>query len=664
MKKKIVVIAVSLLICVATTISLFVLFSGRDKNLQVLRLAIKDTNQYMEEKEFETELFGNILQEKLDKSLVYSVKKDVYLIEYGEKLYTYQNGKLEASLDEYKIFDNLEYAMANALVGEYIFTRGYNEPYDGGNSYYQVCEYLKDSQFADISSVDRNITLKFITNNSTVNIYQMGYDSGDISECVNNFTKYVGYKNIFIPKGDYLVTDNFDVNVENKSYLGYEAKIYSNDTFSPKGYNNGCLFYVSNNVSNIKINGINVRVYTNTKLDDPLIGFLQARDVDGIWVNDCSFYLPSEASIYDTSGMIDLFTGWKNVTVKNCRLENFSSTRGGGGVGLRDILKKECQNAVFENNYIYSNCKDEVIAIFSGLDTSLSGDTLGGGNIENVLFKNNIIIGGKYSGSLGPRAVGITVGYQISPVKDICFVDNNITMYSANYLLLYGKTTNLTLENNVFNVDSSYQEGLHTLFYHNVYSQEAFGILVKNNTINMLENSTLKSISATDKEFTFDGNIVNSQYSISRLLDSKSVFINNIFNFEKISGCIYRNIKEVRNNKVNVNSLNVVYEFYELNIESDILIDSDIISAKSIGASFMMFNGTNIKFNGHSVTFKNFIFNTDNVLAQYYYLAYDTTPVKDSGVVNFENSDISVYEESGHNFIPHNDGNKVTLNFS
>ncbi|UKI49254.1 MAG: hypothetical protein L6U99_10990 [Clostridium sp.] len=40
------------------------------------------------------------------------------------------------------------------------------------------------------------------------------------------------------------------------------------------------------------------------------------KDVSNVIINNCSFYLPSEASIYGSSGMIDLFTNWHYITIK------------------------------------------------------------------------------------------------------------------------------------------------------------------------------------------------------------------------------------------------------------------------------------------------------------------------------------------------------------
>ena len=50
----------------------------------------------------------------------------------------------------------------------------------------------------------------------------------------------------------------------------------------------------------------------------------------------------------------------------------------------------------------------------------------------------------------------------------------------------------------------------------------------------------------------------------------------------------------------------------------------------------LMFNG-NISFNGYSVTFKDFDLKVNNISSAYYYLAYDTSSIKDSLVIDFIN---------------------------
>lgn len=667
MKKSWIIILSLSIFAIAVASALCVIIPANPSTQQCIERieqAIIDTNSYMQTYEVEDELFGNILQSNLKSSLVYDLEDNETLILYKGREFVYKDCEVSLSQKSFNIFNNVEQALVGGEIGEYVLTRGYNKAFDGGNSLYLVCPYFQDLRTICISNKEEDKTLQLVDINQTINIFQMGYTKGEISGYVNSFIKEYSYKNIFIPKGRYRVCDNFDVSVGNKSFYGFKTTIYSDNTYLPQGASNGCLFYVYNNISNVYINGFDVKVIVKKKLNDPLIGLMTARDVQGVTLNNCSFYLPKEGRIYSVSGMIDLFTGWQDVTVKNCRLENFSSTVGGGGIGVRDIFKKECRNALFENNYIYSNCKDEMIAIFSGIDTSLYEDKVGGGNIQNVTFKNNTIVGGKPNADIETRVVGITVGYQVSPVSDIKFINNDITMYSANYLLIYGKTKDLIFEGNDCKLDSSYQADLYTLFWHNVKADAGEGILIKNNSFLMLENSTIRTLALTGEELAFVGNTFTSSYKVSRLMDCHSIFENNVFNVDNIGGCVYRDIKNVKNNRINAQFINVVFEFFDLNIQNDIVIYADHITTNSIGSNFMMFNGNAINFNNHSLTFHNFVFETSVVLGPYYYLAHGTTQLCDRAVINFINSDLSVYNDGRHNFVANDNGNKVTINFT
>ncbi len=605
---------------------------------------INNTNYYLNKYELDDNLFSNILQMKLNNSLVYNVNVNKYLIIYNDLLYSYNNNKLEEiDYNEYTIVNN--YNEIDMNNNNKILTKGYYHEYDGGNGYYLV----------------NNNEIKLECFNSTINVLQMGYKNGDSLDLYISKFNELDYNNIYIPKGEYKVLDNFDINVSNKGYYGYDTLIYSDDSYNPKGFNNGCLFNIYNNISNISIFGFNVKPIISKRLDDPLLGLMTLKDVDGVNLNNCSFYLSSKASIYSSSGMIDLFTNWKNVIVKNCKLENYSSTKAGGGIGVRDIYKKGCYNACFINNYIYSNCKDEVIAIFSGGDTSLYPNESGGGYIKNVIFDKNKIIGAKPNDDIGPRVVGLTIGYQLSPVYNISYIDNDIEMYSANYLLLYGKASNVNFKNNNVEIDSSFQDNLYVIFYHNINADEAFNIKVIDNNFESINNSNIYTIALTNEEFEFSNNTVNSN-KITRIFDSISLFDSNVINVKEVTKCVYHNIKNVNNNVINASYINVVYEFYNLNILDDILINNDKINTNEIAANMLMFNG-NISFNNHKLVFNNFILDVKKINSEYYYLAYDTSSIKDSLLINFINSNLSLYNGDKHNYVANDSNNKVFVKF-
>lgn len=625
-----------------------------------IKKAIDKTNNYLSANNLTTNLFANVLQMNLDDSYVYSVESDKYIIVYHDKAYEYTFNKLnKIDVNSIVIVDTI-YDAINYDIDSYVYTKGYHKVDDGGASYVKVNESTYDSiDFTSYSNDDKS--LEFINYESTINVYQMGYQEYDnLDKYVNEFSDNLNYTNIVIPKGKYYVLDNFDCSKSNKSFYSFDAQIICDDRYNPTGANNGCLFNIYGYIENIIVYGFDIEVKCNTFLEDPMIAFLTARDTTALIIDRCKFYLPKEASMYASSSLIDLFTGWKDVVITNCHLENHSSTVGGGGIGLRDILKHGCENAVIENNYIYSNCKDEVIAIFSGSDTSLYPDSTGGGYIKNVVFSNNTIIGGKPNEEIGPRVVGITVGYQISPVENVVFINNTIKMYSANYLLIYGKANDVVFSNNVCEIDASYQDKLYTIFWHNTHADPANNIICKDNEFTFISSSSLHTLALTEEEFSFISNTINAT-SIARVFDCHAKFESNVINVDEVSGCIYHNIKKTSDNVINIKNLNVTYEFYNLNLQTDILILSDEVNVTYTGANFMMFNGNSIYTNGYEVSFIDFKFNCQNVYSQYYYLAYDTSKLKDKLIINFKNSYLSIYDEEGHDFVCNDKDDKVTV---
>lgn len=636
-----------------------------DENTDVkaIKKKINETNSYLEEQNLNANLFANILQAKLNNSLVYNVADKEYLIEYNDDNYHLSEAGLENDSNNY-LFVNTVNDAFDYEVGTKLFTKGYYSACDGGNGYFELCSYI-DTIHPDeliISNEEKTLSLKYISYESAVNLYQLGYKESDtmtLDSYVNDFTGYLKYLTIFIPENTYKITNNMDGKVSNKVYCGYNAKIYADDSYNPIGFNNGCVFNVYNNVENIQINGFDCEIKINKKLDDPLLGLLSARDVNGLEIANCKFHLPKEGSIYRSTGVIDFFTNWQNVVVRNCYLENFASTVAGGGVGFRDIYKKGCSNALFENNYLYSNCKDEVIAIFSGVDTSLTEDTVGGGSITNVVLKNNHIVGGKPNDEIGPRVVGLTIGYQVSPVYDISYIDNEIEMWTANYFMLYGKADGVTFKNNNIKIDSSYKKNFYVAFYHNPRSDLGQNIKVEDNNIEFVNDSTAYTISQTAEEFSFINNKITGK-EISYVFKSKSVFESNEISFDKISKACYHNVKETKGNNITCKEIGVVFEFYNLNITDDIIL-SDKIKAETIGSYMMLFNGDAIYSNGHIVTFRNFTFDVARVESRWYGLAYGVQALKDKIVINFENADLSIYND--HNMIYLDDEGKVTVNY-
>lgn len=121
--------------------------------------------------------------------------------------------------------------------------------------------------------------------------------------------------------------------------------------------------------------------------------------------------------------------------------------------------------------------------------------------------------------------------------------------------------------------------------------------------------------------------------------------------------------KNIKNNIINSKFINVIYELYNLFVTNDILIENDIINVDTLAANFMMFNGENIIFNNYNVTFKNFTLNAKQVNSIYYYLAYDTSKIKDKVTISFINSTLSIYDNPKHIFIARDENEKNHYSF-
>lgn len=623
---------------------------------------VNKAKEVMETKDMEDVVFPFVFQSLLEDSLCYSLSEGEYLISYKEDFYSYRSDRLlKEEASNYILVDNVEDAFSYP-IGSRILTRGYYQAYDFGNACYLLKDKKEDKELC-VSHEEEFKFLSFNSFDSSINLMQMGYRDGDyLDSYVNRFTKELDYHSFFLPEGNYVIKESFKLNASAKSYYSYDALITTDGEYGKTENSNGCAFYVSGDVSDIVIHGFSItpRFYDDMKADDPLLGILSARDVKHLRMDFCSFILPEEASIYSSSGLVDLFTGWEDVSVRNCHLENHASTKSGGGIGVRDIYKKGCWKALFENNYVYSNCKDEVIAIFSGADTSLYPDDKGGGSIEDVVFRNNKIVGAKLLDENQTRVVGITIGYQISPVKDVLFENNEIEMYSANYFLLYGKADQVTFRRNKVLVDASFMEDLYIPFSHNQKADPGKEILIEDNTFDF-GTSSIYTLARGDEELHVRKNLFSGE-AIVRVFDCHADFEENRIEFDQIKKCVYHDLKMTKDNVIECMMLTVLYEFYNLSLTQDVEI-RDNVHAKRINAHLFMFNGSAIYFNGHSVTFSHFRFSADQIDSKYYYLAYSAEPLKDKAKIRFVNSDISSYQEEGHNSVSRDEKGMVEIFF-
>lgn len=97
-----------------------------DENTDVkaIKKKINETNSYLEEQNLNANLFANILQAKLNNSLVYNVADKEYLIEYNDDNYHLSEAGLENDSNSY-LFVNTVNDAFDYEVGTKLFTKGY-----------------------------------------------------------------------------------------------------------------------------------------------------------------------------------------------------------------------------------------------------------------------------------------------------------------------------------------------------------------------------------------------------------------------------------------------------------------------------------------------------------------------------------------------------------
>lgn len=603
-----------------------------DPNLKVIQAGIRDANNEIAERGYDSCIFTNLLQAQVKDSLVYHINKKEYLILYHDQSYIYNGRKLTPTTAlPYPIFDSVADALTKGSIGTTILTRGYYTPGDGGNGIYSVGTATPQKEEYTVS--DGTFVLTHHTLDSTINLLQMGYQTGEsLDSYINNFTQKLTYKTMFIPSGTYSVQNCLSFTTSSKSYYGYETTLSVNDRASPVDSNYSYLFHVSQNPQNIQINGFDIQ-------SNSLLGLMLVEDAENVTLSHCSFYSSPEGD--GNSSMISLLGNWKNIQVKNCTLESHSTP---GGIWLATPQGTECENVVFQNNTIYSSHPAEIITICSQ------------GSMDNVLFQNNTIQ------AQGNRETGISIGGQ-GQAQNLQFVDNQMQISFSRCLLQYGNTQNLTFQNNTVTVNTAPQGQSATLFSLSQDAQEGENILVTDNRFTISEGVNLDTLVQVGQEFQFTNNTLHSDGFISRLFDAPCTFSHNQIDVKSI-GAVYHNVKTVKNNQISVDTITeTVLDCTDLNLTSTITIQQDTISAAQLNGDLMAFRGSAIFFHGHGIKFQDFTLNVAKMGSSEYYLANGTAPIQDSVVVQFLNSNLSLFQDSVHRYVANDGAHKVDVRF-
>ena len=538
------------------------------------------------------------------------------------------NGGTASNENVVKIFNTVQemkaynYAGGELKEGVYVRTAGYYVNGDAGGALYQISKNSKKT--ADerkVIELNNGFRAVMIIENNTINVKQYGAKGdGTVDDRDAVYAAITsGAKTVVFKKGEYKIDDQlFFWNLEGVTIEGNHSVLFTDDDYrKEKDYQEHFITFSGSNTEkkskNITIRNLNVetREILKTASDQKYKTQWGFKYIDQVLLEGCEFTIPDtvisqmESKKFEYS-ILDFYVDWSNVTVRNCRLIDKAGAWYGGCVGFRDIWNGGSENAEFYNNYLYSDCKDEIIAIFSqGATTS---------HVNNVDIHDNEIIADRCE---FVRDICITVGYDTSNQCDnIQIHDNKITSTVDWACFTLGKTlTNSQIYNNEIIMKSQ-----------NPGDGKALTGVVRaaaytSDSSEVFDNSiTIESYEGIGMDVIFDGNCkyyhntVVSKEPLNRVFSRDCYAVKNHITVNGDVAEIGYNVAYVKDNDIDIkgNLTKVGFNYYGSTWGKDcqILENQITIEGEKLASSFIHLNVVTL--NGNSFVFQDNVVKTPN----------------------------------------------------
>ena len=563
----------------------------------------------------------------------------------SETVWNHSDGETGLDAKVVKRFLNVQemksYGNADGVLkeGVYVRTSGYYTNQDGGGALYLILkDTTKTADDRKVIALNSGFRAILVMEKDTVNVKQFGARSDGSQDAHDAIYAAVtsGAKTIVFQKGDYKI-DNylFFMNVDGITIEGNGSTLFTdNDYRKGMNYEEHFITFSGENykrLKNITINNLNIeaREQLKSSSEHKYKNQLAFKYVDQVSLSGCELRIPetTTASLTEKNfeySCLDFYVGWSNVNVENCRIMNQAGVRYGVCVQFRDIWNGGCENAKFHDNYLYSNSKDEIIAIFANESSN--------SHVNNVNIYHNEIIADRCELI---RDICMTVGYDTSYQCDnIQIHDNKITGVSDWGMFTLGKTlTNSKIYNNTVVARTQ----------RDVSGATKIGLVrtqCSNNTNEVSNNHfTIEAYEGTGAAVLFDGNCnylgntVISQEKVNTLFSGAGNSENNKIKIYNQVVELGYNAAAVKENDIYIqgNLTKTGFNYYgsvwQKNCE---VSDNQItIEGSSVPATFLQLNSTTL--NGKEFIFKNNTINTPNCKENkvlLYLNLKDTTPQK------------------------------------
>lgn len=553
------------------------------------------------------------------------------------------------SIEKFKLDVDRTFSSVNDMktdtslaAGKIVKTEGYYNKNLGGGAYYDIVSTTSLSvDNAKCIQLDNGLYAELHAINDTVSVNQFGaygdgeHDDAEAIQLVLNSD----YRNITFDSNRYKFGKNLRISIDNTHIIGNNATLFWNEEVKMPWEQIGIIGVSEKHVKNITISDLNFENRDVSIVENPNESIqLRGAYCDNIEINNCKFNV-YEIENNKSRQITNLWfhTEWKNITIENCDLKNLTNSNIGGNIWMSNFSDSYIsQNAIIKNNYIQKSCHDEVIGVW-------------GGNIDNVLIKNNNIYV-EESKVTDRSRMNFTFGND-GILTNLQFIDNNINCQSKDFFIyINGKdgSKNIYISNNKirYSVESN-EPIIYTGMINN--SGKNDNVEVSSNEIEYLSNSVLNVFSATKEQYV--GNKIKISANTRNLFSGDSEYYDNIFEINgDVQERIINNISIFKNNMITINGNAPPYIINpqknlarDLNIENNKFILNDTEEWNVLSKHFIFLY--NIELNNYNINILNNTLICPNQSTMQYLIQMHSINDIVPRTVNMENNKYDIFKD-------------------
>lgn len=437
-----------------------------------------------------------------------------------------------------------EMIVSNAKVGRYVKTKGYYTVGDGGAACYLISEEKETGGIQLSNGLYANIQLATYKDTSGVkwavgNIKQFGAKGDGVTEdhdAVNIASVRIGeiVKQqsdqfdrgiMFMPEGEYKIANQININFSNLNIVGegdHKTILFTDNDYRKEAGYTEFMFscWGANNMyfGDFQIDAREVDLYHYMRQ------FVVVYS-ENVYLYNVDLNIPQSTygSYYFEDKQYSNFccySGNKNVTVDDCRMEQMSGTYRGANIGVLDIWSSGEENITIMNCDLYGNARDEQIGFFSKDDENAF--------VRNVNFINNTVhsVQLKYVDIIGNRTMCFTIAYADSKnVENIHIAGNHFICETDSKFMTFGAMKNCVIEDNIIEIKCTYSTWSMVFDSSN---SDPKNILVQNNDIFITSDVGKGKGNIVGGNLTLKGNRILSDVIIPYGVLGKEVHDNEI----------------------------------------------------------------------------------------------------------------------------------------